>query len=361
MSASLFAPFDLGSLRLSNRIVMAPMTRNRATPDHLPTDLMALYYSQRAAAGLIVTEGTSPSPDGLGYARIPGLHSAAQAAAWRLATDAVHAVGGHIFVQLMHTGRVAHSLNLPAGAAALAPSAVGMTGTIWTDQAAMQPHPVPVAMTERDIDRTVGEFAAAAALAVEAAGFDGVELHGANGYLIDQFLNAASNHRADGWGGTIDGRARFAVTVAEAVASRIGGARTGIRLSPYGAFNDMQADAETAALYAHLAARLADVRLAYVHVVDHSAMGAPTVPDTVKQAIRAAFGGPIILSGGYDRARAEADLAAGKGELVAFGRPFIANPDLVARLERGLPLSPPDPDTFYTPGPKGYTDYAAAL
>ena len=360
MPLSLFAPVELGSLHLRNRVAMAPMTRNRATADHLPTDLMATYYGQRATAGLIVTEGTSPSPEGLGYARIPGLFTTAQAEAWRRVTDAVHAAGGRIFVQLMHTGRVGHASNLPAGARLLAPSAVGMTGTIWTDQAGMQPHPVPEAMSEEEIARTVDQYAQAAGLAVEAAGFDGVELHGANGYLIDQFLNAASNRRQDGWGGTPAARARFAVAVAQAVATRIGGGRVGIRLSPYGAFNDMQTDADTDALYAHLAAELRRVGLVYVHLVDHSSMGAPQVPDRVKDSIRTSFGGPIIVSGGYDRARAEADLEAGKGALVAFGRPFIANPDLAARLEKGLQLNQPDPATFYTPGPNGYTDYPFA-
>jgi N-ethylmaleimide reductase len=319
---------------------------------------MATYYGQRATAGLIVTEGTSPSPNGLGYARIPGLFSKEQADAWRKVTTAVHAQGGHIVVQLMHTGRVSHPLNMPDGTRILAPSAVGMSGAMWTDQQAMQPYPVPAAMTEADIRQAIGEFAASAALAIEA-GFDGVEIHGANGYLVDQFLNTASNQRTDEWGGSIENRARFALEVARAVATRIGGSRTGIRLSPFGVFNDMQPDALTEALYEHLARELSKLGLAYIHMVDHSAMGAPAVPASVKEKVRNAFLGAVILSGGYDRAKAEADLAAGKGELVAFGRPFLANPDLVARLENGVPLAQPDPSKFYTPGEAGYSDYTS--
>lgn len=357
MSDSLFSPFPLGPITLSNRIVMAPMTRCRAGADHVPTVLMADYYGQRATAGLLITEGTSPGPDGLGYARIPGLFTPGHVAAWRLVTDRVHARGGRIFVQLMHTGRVSHPLNLPGGSRILAPSPVGLSGTMWTDQQGLQPYPVPAAMTEADIRAAIDGFAHSAALAVEA-GFDGVELHGANGYLIDQFLNTASNQRTDAWGGPVANRLRFAVAVAEAAAARIGADRLGLRISPFGVFNDMKPDAEMEALYAALAGEMARLGLAYLHVVDHSAMGAPAVPVTVKHGIRAAFRGAYILSGGYDTAeRAEADLAAGRGDLVAFGRPFIANPDLVRRLREQQPLAAPDPATFYTPGEKGYTDY----
>ena len=357
MTTGLFSPTTLGNLSLPNRIAMAPMTRCRATADHVPTELMATYYALRADAGLMITEGTSPSPNGLGYARIPGLFTAAHVAAWRKVTDAVHAAGGRIFVQLMHTGRTSHPLNLPAGARVLSASAVGLTGTMWTDAQGPQPYPVPAAMTEAEIAQAIEEFAASAAKAVEA-GFDGVEIHGANGYLVDQFLNTASNRRTDRWGGSIQNRARFAVEVARAIAARIGGHRTGIRVSPYGVFNDMQPDAEMDALYAHLAGELSALKLVYLHIVDHSAIGAPAVPQAVKDLIRRTFRGAIVLSGGYDRARADQDLAAGKGELVAFGRPFIPNADLVLRLRDGLPLAAPDASTFYTPGPKGYTDFA---
>ncbi len=359
MHDTLLKPFTLGTLPLSSRVVMSPLTRCRAEADHSPTALMATYYGQRATAGLIITEGTSPSADGLGYARIPGLFTPAHAEAWRQTTRAVHAQGGHIFVQLMHTGRVSHPLNMPAGARILSASAAGQSGTMWTDQRGLQPYPVPAAMSENDIQQAIREYADSAALALEA-GFDGVELHGANGYLIDQFLNTASNRRADAWGGSPENRTRFALAVAQAVAARIGGGRTGIRVSPFGVFNDMRPDDEMEPLYERLARDLSGIGLAYMHIVDHSAMGAPAVPASVKEKIRRAFRGAYILSGGYDRARAEADLAADKGDLVAFGRPYIANPDLVARLRQGTELAKPDDSTFYTPGEKGYTDYAAA-
>ena len=355
----LFTPCKLGDLELRNRVVMAPMTRSRATAAHVPTELMVTYYAQRASAGLLITEGTAPSPNGTGYARIPGLYSEEHVRAWRRVTEAVHRQGGRIFVQFMHTGRVSHPLNMPAGARILAPSAVELSGTMWTDAQGAQPYPVPAAMTEADIRQAIGEFGDAAARAVEA-GFDGVELHGANGYLLDQFLNTAANRRIDSWGGAVANRLRFAVEVAARVVSGIGAARVGLRLSPYGAFNDMSPDPAMDQLYEHLADALNALGLAYIHIVDHSAMGAPPVKPEIKQALRSHFKGAVILSGGYDLARAGNDLAAGKGDLVAFGRPFISNPDLPRRLQAGLALATPDANTFYTPGEKGYTDYTPA-
>lgn len=352
---TLFTPFRLGPLSLPSRIVMSPMTRSRAL-GNVPNEWMAKYYSLRAEAGLLITEGTSPSPNGLGYARIPGLYSEAQAAGWRRVTDAVHGAGGRIFVQLMHTGRVGHPANLPPGALLLGPSAIAAPGEMWTDTEGMQPHPVPLAMSDQDIATAIQEYAAACRNAV-AAGFDGVELHGANGYLIDQFLNTTSNHRTDRWGGRLDGRIRFAVEVSRAAAAAIGAERVGIRISPYGVFNGMAPDAETDALFLRLIEALNVISLAYIHVVDHSSMGAPPVSEALKAELRAAFKGTYILSGGYDAARANADLGAGKGDLVAFGRPFIANPDLVQRLETGAELTPADPATFYTPDAKGYTEF----
>jgi N-ethylmaleimide reductase len=223
----------------------------------------------------------------------------------------------------------------------LGPSAIALNETMWTDQEGMQPYPVPIAMTEDDIQQTIEEFAVSAELAI-ATGFDGIELHGANGYLIDQFLKTASNQRSDQWGGSVENRARFAIEAARAVSERIGTQRTGIRLSPYGVFNGMDADAQTDALYAHLAQALSELKLLYIHIVDHSAMGAPEVPWSIKNKIREKFAGTIILSGGYDAERANADLQAGRGNLVAFGRPFIANPDLVKRLKDGTRLNTPD-------------------
>ncbi len=353
----LFQPFRLGRITLSNRVVMAPMTRNRSL-GNVPGEIVATYYAQRATAGLLITEGVSPSPNGVGYPRIPGLYNAAQIAGWRAVNEAVHAKGGHIFAQLMHTGRASHVNNLPAGATVLAPSAVALPEAIYVDGQGNLPATLPTAMTEAQIESALEEYAQAAANAVEA-GFDGVELHGANGYLMDQFLNAASNVRTDRWGGSVENRIRFALEATKRAAARIGADRVGIRLSPYGAFNGMNTDADTDALYTTLAGELGKLGLAYIHIVDHSAMGAPQVPATIKAAIRKAFGGTYILSGGYDATRADADLQAGLGELVAFGRPFIANPTLVAKLQSGAALSPPDFASFYTPGPEGYTDYAA--
>ena len=355
MSDLLFSSFQLGSLTLSNRVVMAPMTRSRSL-NNVPGELVARYYAQRATAGLIITEGTSPSPDGLGYARIPGLFNQEQVAGWRGVTEAVHKAGGRIFVQFMHAGRVGHPLNLPAGARLLGPSAIAAPGEMYTDAQGPQAHPAPEAMSEEQIEKAIVEYEQAAALAIEA-GFDGVELHGANGYLIDQFLNTASNQRTDRWGGSVENRARFALEVARRVVARIGGQRVGMRVSPYGVFNGMAPDAEHDQLYAYLAQQLSELGLVYIHVVDHSSMGAPRPSASVIQAIRENFKGTYILSGGYDRARAEADLAEKKGELVAFGRPFISNPTLVEKLRTGAELAAPDFPTFYTPGEKGYTDY----
>lgn len=358
MTDKLFSPFTLGRIELANRVVMSPMTRSRAL-GNVPNDLMATYYAQRAEGGLLITEGTAPSPNALGYARIPGLFDAAQVAGWRKVTDAVHAAGSRIFVQLMHTGRVGHPLNLPAGARMLAPSAVVAPGEMYTDQEGMKPHPVPEAMTEAEVESTLGEFERSAELAIEA-GFDGIELHGANGYLIEQFLDAGSNQRTDRWGGSIENRARFAIEAARRTAAKIGKDRVGIRVSPFGAFGGMKPDDQTHALHEHLATELGALGLAYIHVVDHSAMGAPAVPATIKQAIRKRFGGAYIVSGGFvDKERAEAALQAGEGDLVAFGRPFLANPKLVSKLKSGAALTAPDMATFYTPGEKGYTDYPA--
>ena len=351
----LFSKATLGSLPLQNHLVMAPMTRNRAT-GNIPNELMAQYYAQRATAGLIITEGTSPSPNGLGYPRIPGIFSAEQMAGWKPVTDAVHAKGAKMFIQFMHCGRIGHPLNLPAGARILAPSAVAAAGEMYTDAEGMKPNATPQAMTEADIKAAIEEFAQGAKNAM-AAGFDGVELHGANGYLLEQFIRPNSNQRTDRYGGSIGNRARFVLEVAEAVIIAIGKDKVGIRLSPFGVFNDMPLYDAMEADYTYLAQELNARGLAYIHLVDHSSMGAPTVPDTMKATFRKLFKGTLILSGGYDAARAESDLVANKGNLIAVGKPFLANPDLVARWKTGAAVNAPDMSTFYTPGPKGYTDY----
>lgn len=351
----LFSPYTLGSLTLKNRIVMGPMTRSRSE-GNVPGAIVAKYYEQRAEAGLILTEGTSPSPNGLGYARIPGLFNAEQVAGWKAVTDAVHKAGSKIFVQLMHTGRIGAAQNLPAGARVVAPSAVAAPGKMYTDAAGMQDHPVPHAMTDAEVEATLNEYAASAKLAMEA-GFDGIELHGANGYLIEQFLNTASNKREDKWGGSVANRARFAVEAARRCAAAIGADKVGIRLSPYGVFNAMETDPETDALYLEVAKQLSDLHLLYIHMVDHSAQGAPKPSPELVRAMRAAFKGTFILSGGYDAQRAEADLQEKRGDLITFASKFIANPKLVSKLKAGAELTPPDPSTFYTPGEKGYTDY----
>ena len=355
MTTTLFTPITLGKLQLKDRIVMAPLTRSRAI-GNVPNQLMEKYYRLRAEAGLIITEGTSPSPNGLGYARIPGIFNDAQVQGWRRVTDGVHQAGGKIFMQLMHTGRVSHPANMPADARVLAPSSIAAPGEMWTDSNGLQPYPVPTAMNEADITQAIAEYANASKRAIEA-GFDGVELHAANGYLIDQFLNTASNQRTDRWGGSIENRIRFAVEVAKAAAVAIGADHIGMRISPYGVFNSMTADAEMDALYERLIAELNSIGLVYIHIVDHSSQGAPEVSPALKAKIRATFKGKYILSGGYDLTRANADLDLQRGDLVAFGRPFISNSDLVEKLRNDSPLASPDFNTFYTPGKKGYTDY----
>ena len=354
----LFSKYKMGKTDLQNRVVMAPMTRSRAT-GNIPNDFMAEYYGQRSGAGLIITEGTSPSPNGLGYTRIPGIFSSEQVEGWKKVTTAAHIGGAKIFLQLMHTGRIGHPFNLPEEARIIAPSAVRAAGQIWTDKAQMQDFPVPSEMTPEEIASTKEEYMKASLNAI-GAGFDGVELHGANGYLLEQFLSPVSNIRPDNYGGSVENRSRFVLEVAEAVATAIGRERTGIRLSPYGVSSDMSHYPEIDSTYRYLAEKLDKIDIAYIHLVDHSSMGAPQVPAGIKIAVRNRFRNTIIISGGYDLKRAESDLKDGLGDLVAFGRSFISNPDLVNRLRNNYPLSGKlDYTTFYTQGQRGYTDYPA--
>jgi len=351
-----FSPYNLGSINLANRLVMAPMTRSRAI-NNVPNDLITTYYEQRASAGLIITEGVSPSPNGLGYARIPGLFSSDQVEAWKDVTNAVHKKGGKIFAQLMHTGRIGHALNLPQGARVVAPSAIAAAGQMWTDQEGMKEHPVPQALSPEQLLETKNEYVQAARNAVEA-GFDGIELHAANGYLLEQFLSPHANKRTDNYGGSIENRSRFILEVAREAGDAIGKDKVGIRVSPFGVFNDMPDYPEVAATYTYLADQLNKIGIAYIHIVDHSAGGAPEVPLFIKQTIREKFKNTLILSGGYTLDRAEEDLSSGFADLVAFGKPFLTNPDLVERLFKNFPLNIKlDASTLYTPGAKGLTDY----
>ena len=352
----LFSIYPFGKIELKNRIVMSPMTRSRAI-GNVPNELIATYYGQRANAGLIITEGTSPSPNGLGYSRIPGIFSKDQVEGWKKVTKEVHNKGGKIFVQLMHTGRIGHELNLPKGAKVLAPSAIKAAGQMWTDSEGMKDFPVPSEMTTQELNEAKLEFVTAAKNAIEA-GFDGLELHGANGYLLEQFLSPISNKRTDSYGGSIENRCRFVLEVAQELSNAIGKDKTGIRLSPYGVASDMPHYPEIDSTYDYLSKELNKIGILYIHIVDHSAMGAPQVPDSIKKSIRNNFKGNLILSGGYDLARAEKDIDSGSADLIAFGRPFINNPDLVYRLQHNKPLSSNlDMNTFYTPDEKGYTDY----
>ncbi|SET82934.1 alkene reductase [Hymenobacter actinosclerus] len=361
MSDLLFSPAQLGSLTLRNKVVMAPMTRSRAL-GNVPGPLIAEYYAQRASAGLIITEGTAPAASGLGYARIPGLFNAEQVAGWKLVTDAVHAREGRIFVQFMHTGRISHDLNLPEGEETVAPSAVAAAGQMWTDQQQMQPHPTPRALTTAEVKQLVQDFAKAAKLAIEA-GFDGVELHAANGYLLEQFLNPHTNQRTDEYGGSAENRARFVLEVADATVAAIGAGRTGIRISPWGTFNDMGTYEGVSDFYEYLATELQRRNLVYLHLINPETTGAPAASADTVPRIRRAFTNTLILSADYDAAKAEAELQSGRADLVAFGRPFISNPDLVERMQAGAGLAKGDPATFYAPAPEGfhvgYTDYPA--
>jgi len=348
----LFSTKTLGQIALQNRIVMAPMTRSRAI-NNVPNDTMREYYQQRNSAGLLITEGTSPSADGLGYARIPGIFTQEQADAWGKIAAAVHAGGSKLVVQLMHTGRIGHDLNLPEGKTLIAPSAIAAAGQMWTDQQGMQNHPVPKAMDENDLERVKQDYVHASKLAI-AAGLDGVELHAANGYLLGQFLNPRSNIRDDEYGGSPENRRRYVLEVIDAVVAEIGAGHVGIRISPFNPFNDLAAnyDGEEAE-YLDLVRELAKRNLAYLHVI--ATPGA--VPDSSVNAIREAFPGPLMLAGDFNRERAEAALASGITDVVAFGRPFIGNPDLPARLLKNIALNAFNPDQLYTPGPQGYSDY----
>jgi N-ethylmaleimide reductase len=348
-------PYRLGQLELKNRIVMAPMTRSRAI-QNVPNELIAEYYGQRAGAGLIITEGTSPSPNGLGYARIPGIFSVEQINGWKKVTSAVHQKGGKIFVQLMHTGRIAHHNNLPFGARVVAPSAVAAPGEMWTDQEGMQTHTTPVEMTDAHIAEAKREYVQSAKNAMYA-GFDGIELHSANGYLLEQFLSSNVNQRTDNYGGSIENRARFVLEVVKEISDAIGKEKTAIRLSPFGMYNEIQHD-DSEALFSYLAEELNKLGIVYLHITDQTTGSKPHVKDLVRKHLRNKFSNTIILSGGYTLESAEEAITEDLGDLVSFGRPFISNPDLVERFHKNLPLNIKlDASTLYAADAKGYTDY----
>jgi N-ethylmaleimide reductase len=356
MSKTALTPYRLGNTELKNRIVMAPMTRSRAI-NNIPNNLIAEYYAQRASAGLIITEGTSPSPNGLGYARIPGIFSTEQINGWKKVTSAVHNNSGKIFVQLMHSGRVGHNLNLPAGARLVAPSSVTLPGEMWTDTEGKKAHSTPQGLTLEQLLETKQEYVQAAKNAIEA-GFDGVELHAANGYLLEQFLSPHTNQRTDIYGGGVENRARFVLEVAQEVSDAIGKDKTAIRLSPFGTFNDIQNYPGVDVMYGYLAEELNKIGLVYLHINDQSTGSKPEVLDLVEESIRRKFKNTIMLSGGYTLASAEEVISMGIADLVSFGRPFITNPDLVTRFHKNLPLNITlDAGTLYSSDAKGYTDY----
>jgi N-ethylmaleimide reductase len=357
----LFTPFMLGDLPLANRIVMAPLTRSRADTMGVPLPHVVDYYTQRASAGLIIAEGTQPSFAGQGYCRTPGIETADQIAGWKRVTDSVHAAGGKIFLQIMHVGRIGHPLNRQTEAPLVAPSAIAAAGQMYTDQSGMQDHPVPHALETSELPALLAEFVQAARNAV-TAGFDGVELHAANGYLLNQFLSSNTNHRTDSYGGSVENRIRFPVEVASAVVAAIGADRVAIRISPGHMFNDLRDDNPVETHLALLAA-LKPLGLVYTHLMlpdafDASLNNAGKVEDLIglfRPLVPRAF----MAAGKFTQDTAEAALADGTLDLVAFGRPFIANPDLVERMRTHAPLAEPDPNLFYSPGPHGYSDYPA--
>ncbi len=353
----MFTPFKAGEIELANRIVMAPLTRSRAQAEGVVGALQVEYYGQRASAGLIISEGTSSSADGLGYARTPGLYSEEQIEAWRKVTDAVHGKGGKIFVQLMHTGRIGHPLNKPAGTRVVGPSAIAAPGDIWTDAAGMQPMPVPHELSEAEIAEVVREFGQASRNA-QAAGFDGIELHAANGYLPSQFLSSNTNQRTDAYGGSVQRRARFVLEVYDALAAAWSNGRVGVRVSPGGAFNYIL-DADPIATHTYLASELGKRNAAFLHVIRQEDFQPADKRFDSWQVLKEAFGGTLIANGGIEPEEGKRLIESGAAELVSFGRAYISNPDLPARIKNGWQLAAGNPATFYTPGSEGYSDYPA--
>ncbi|NIJ92956.1 2,4-dienoyl-CoA reductase-like NADH-dependent reductase (Old Yellow Enzyme family) [Xanthomonas campestris] len=366
MTSAIFQPFDLGDTRLSNRIVMAPMTRAR-NPEYVANALTATYYGQRASAGLIVSEGTPVSQQGQGYIDVPGIWSQEQVAGWKVVTDAVHARQGNIFAQLWHVGRMSHTSLQPNGADPVSASTRPVASSsksfafIYREdgtRGTAEPSPARALETE-EVPGIVRDFEQAAQRAIDA-GFDGIEIHAANGYLFEQFLNPITNDRVDAYGGSLQNRARLILETVDAVAARIGSRKVGIRLAPNNRQFDMPAYAESEASYLYLAEELAKRGLAYVHLNDNHADGSPDMSETFLAAFKRSYGGTVILAGKLTLEWATRLIDQGVIDLAAFGQPFIANPDLVARLQTGVPLATPDRDTYYGGGAEGYIDYPAA-
>lgn len=364
----LFEPVTVGDLHLTNRVVMAPLTRNRS-PQAVPNDLNVAYYEQRASAGLIITEATAITQQGQGYADVPGLYSKEQLTGWRRVTDAVHKAGGKIVVQLWHVGRISHDSLQPNGGKPVAPSAItakSKTYLVHPDGTGeFSPTSEPRALDKSELPGIVADFAHAAKAAIDEAGFDGVEIHAANGYLIDQFLRSSSNHRTDEYGGSIENRARLLFEVVEAITKAVGAGRVGIRISPVTPANDVS-DADPQPLFDYVAQKLGEYGLAYVHVIEGATGGerdfqqgpAPFDYNRLRSVYRDGGGkGAWMVNNGYDRALSEEAVRDGTADLVAFGKLFISNPDLVVRLKNKAPLNPLDPKTLYGGGAPGYTDY----
>lgn len=349
---ALFTPFRLGALDLPNRFVLAPMTRSRALDGNVPNPIAAAYYVQRASAGLMVTEATQVSAEGVGYIRTPGIHTPEQVVGWRGVTDVVHRAGGRIFLQLWHVGRVSHP-DFHDGALPVAPSAIGYEGKVFTG-AGLKPTVTPRALALDELPRIVEAYRLGAANAL-AAGFDGVEIHGANGYLLDQFTRDGSNHRTDAYGGNVANRVRLPLEVTRAVVSVWGPGRVGYRISPTSPFNGM-ADSDPAATFGALVDGLSALGIAYLHVIDPAG-----APGRMSPMLRPRFTGAYIVNGGFGPEAAAMAIEEGEADLVAFGTSFLANPDLPERFRTGAPLSAPDPSTFYSGEAKGYIDYPATV
>jgi N-ethylmaleimide reductase len=349
----LFTPVRVGTLSLNSRIVMAPLTRSRAGPGNVPTLLNALYYAQRASASLIISEATQVAPEGQGYISTPGIHSSEQVEGWKCVTKAVHVANGHVMLQLWHVGRISHPSFQPRGALPLAPSAIQPKAQAFTANG-FEPIPTPRALATDEIPRIIEQYANAARNAI-AAGFDGVEIHGANGYLIDQFLQDQTNQRTDEYGGSVENRSRFLMEIVDRVSAAVGAERVGVRISPQNRMNDI-ADSAPQSLFDYVAERLSEKKLAYLHVIEGDTSGA-AVPAFDYVKLKRLFGGIVIANNGFNKDRANKALAEGQADLIAFGNPFIANPDLTVRLLLDAQLTPVNKETLYGGADQGYTDY----